>query len=91
MIRPIPYEIPRLLDQGMVEASHGKALSLNISSGGMLLLVDRPLEVQQVLKVQVPTPMSTARTPTLAEVRWTRPVPMATTEGIGFVGVKFLI
>ncbi len=78
-VSPIPQE-PQL----------AKALSLNISSGGMLLLMEHALEVERVLRVQVPTPVNQARTPTLAEVRWVRDVPLSRLNGLAFVGVKFL-
>jgi hypothetical protein len=73
-------------------ASGGKALSINISSGGMLVLMDHAPEVEQVLKVVVPTPTTSAGTPTLAEVRWTRKLPFGSLKGNGayFVGLKFL-
>jgi hypothetical protein len=70
----------------------GKALSLNISSGGMLILMDQAPAVEQVLKVYVPTPVTIAETPTLAEVRWTRKLPFEKMNGNGpyFVGLKFM-
>ena len=67
-----------------------KALSVNISSGGMLLLMEQPLEVDRVLRINVPTPVRDAVTPTLAEVRWVRKVPFSDQDGVSFVGVKFL-
>ena len=74
------------------ESSDGRALSLNISSGGMLVLMDQEPVVEQVLKVYVPTPVSAAETPTLAEVRWTRPVPFGkpSSHCPYFVGLKFI-
>jgi hypothetical protein len=65
---------------------------VNISSGGMLLLMDQVPTVEQVLKVYVPTPITLTDTPTLAEVRWTRKVPFSRTKESDsyFVGVKFL-
>ena len=72
-------------------AQSGKALSLNISSGGMLVLMDQAPAIEQVLKVYVPTPISIAETPTLAEVRWTRRLPFGKTNGGAyFVGLKFM-
>jgi hypothetical protein len=86
LLRPILYE--------MTSSGEGKgrALSLNISSGGMLVLMDRAPAIQLVLKVYVPTPIAIAETPTLAEVRWTRRLPFAKSNGNGmhFVGLKFL-
>ena len=47
--------------------------------------------LNQVLKVNVPTPISVAEIPTLAEVRWTRRLPFGTTNGGAyFVGLKFM-
>jgi hypothetical protein len=73
-------------------AYNGKALSLNISSGGMLLVMDQAPSVEQVMKVYVPTPITAAETPTLAEVRWMRRLPFGKTNGNGayFVGLKFV-
>ena len=70
----------------------GKALSLNISSGGMLVLMEQVPDVNQVLKVYVPTPLTVIETPTLAEVRWARRVPFwqGTDTGPYLVGLKFM-
>lgn len=80
------------VDDPSDSANSGRALSLNISSGGMLVLMDHAPEVEQVLKVLVPTPTSSAGTPTLAEVRWTRKLPFggSRNDGAHFVGLKFL-
>jgi hypothetical protein len=58
----------------------------------MLVLMDQVPDVEQVLKVYVPTPISMAETPTLAEVRWTRKLPLGKPNGQGvyFVGLKFM-
>jgi hypothetical protein len=57
----------------------------------MLLLMDWTPALEQVLKVHVPTPINLAKTPTLAEVRWTRPLPMVSSDNVCFVGLKFLL
>ena len=93
LLRPIPYEMTSPVDHASVApSSDGRALSLNISSGGMLVLMDQAPDVEQVLKVYVPTPISAAETPTLAEVRWTRKLPfgLAKDKGAYFVGLKFM-
>lgn len=94
LLRQIPYELTAPIEPEPVEVRHGqgRALSVNISSGGMLLLMKQAPAVEQVLKVHVPTPSSLAETPTLAEVRWTRRVPFGRSNGNGmyFVGVKFM-
>ena len=93
LLRPILYEMTSF-GQGSrnVAVKDGKALSLNISSGGILVLMDRAPGIEQVLKIYVPTPIAIAETPTLAEVRWTRKLPFGTpvANGIYFVGLKFM-
>lgn len=92
LLRPIPYEITATVEGSAVSAVSGKALSLNISSGGMLVLMEQAPQIEQVLKVYVPTPLTIAETPTLAEVRWTRKLPLGKANGNGayFVGLKFM-
>ncbi len=92
LLRPISYEMTTPMGEESELARSGKALSLNISSGGMLVLMDQAPEVEQVLKVLVPTPSSLAETPTLAEVRWTRRIPFSqpNTHVTYFVGLKFI-
>ncbi len=90
LLRPIPYELTVPIGQERIAAGTGYALSLNLSSGGMLVLMDQAPTVEQVLKVSVPTPIPDAGTPTLAEVRWARRVPFGVGGGPWFVGLKFL-
>lgn len=92
LLRPIPYEMTATIEGAPAATPSGRALSLNISSGGMLILMDQAPQVDQVLKVYVPTPVTVAETPTLAEVRWTRKLPFGRVNGNGayFVGLKFM-
>lgn len=94
MIRPVQYELTCPLDPELFEnqlTSHrGKALAINVSSGGMLLLMDYAPHVMQVLKVSVPMTVHLTQIPTLAEVAWTRPVPMGPND-LHFVGLKFVL
>ena len=91
LLRPIPYEMTAPADDPVAMARQGKALSVNISNGGMLLLMDQAPAIEQVLKVFVPTPITMAETPTLAEVRWTRKLPFGRNGGGAyFVGLKFM-
>ena len=93
LLRPILYEMTTPIEEASASSvQSGKALSLNISSGGMLVLMDQVPAVEQVMKVYVPTPISMAETPTLAEVRWTRKLPFGKLNGNGahFVGLKFM-
>lgn len=92
LMRPILYEMMTSAEVPAALTQSGKALSLNISSGGMLVLMDQVPAIEQVMKVYVPTPISLAETPTLAEVRWTRKLPFGKSNGNGayFVGLKFM-
>ena len=92
LLRPILYEMTTPVEDSTASTHNGKALSLNISSGGMLLLMDQAPAIEQVMKVYVPTPITAAETPTLAEVRWMRKLPFGKTNGNGpyFVGLKFM-
>jgi hypothetical protein len=94
LIRAIDYEkiarVETALFHDELVSRMGKALTINISSGGMLVLMEDEPGVREVFKIYVPTPINQAKTPTLAEVVWTRPVPFAPEE-LHFVGVRFLI
>jgi c-di-GMP-binding flagellar brake protein YcgR len=92
LLRPIPYEIT-IPGEAPAESTYsGQVLSLNISNGGMLVLMDQAPAIEQVMKVYVPTPINMAETPTLAEVRWTKQLPFGKSNGKGavFVGLKFI-
>ncbi len=98
LLRPILYDVLYDMDMSLEQESpeprvarQGKGLSVNVSSGGMLLLMDHQPTVNQVLRIHVPTPVNMAKTPTLAEVRWARKLPFQTFDAIYFVGFKFLL
>ena len=92
LLRQISCEMTSSGQGSSYAAKGGRALSLNISSGGMLILMDQAPAIEQVLKIHVPTPVAIAETPTLAEVRWTRKLPLGRSSGNGiyFVGLKFM-
>lgn len=92
MLRPITYEILAQVGISGIVVKEGKALCLNISSRGMLILMDKAPKVEQVLKVYVPIPITIAETPTLAEVRCSRMLPFgrSNSDTAHFVGIKFM-
>jgi len=92
LLRPILYDMTTPVEDPYASTHSGKALSLNISNGGMLVLMDQVPAIEQVMKVYVPTPITAADTPTLAEVRWIRKLPFGRDNGAGpyFVGLKFM-
>ena len=71
----------------------GQALTLNISPKGLLVLMDREPEVDQVLRILVPSPVHEVSTPTLSEVRWTRKMPLLSGDAhpLYFVGLRFIL
>jgi len=94
LMRPVSYERTEAFSEaGGVEGHEGQnglALSLNVCSGGMCLLMDWEPQRQEVLRVHVPMPIALSKTPTLAEVCWRRPVPFDH-NGLYFVGMKFVL
>ena len=94
MLRPVSYERTEAFSEaGRLEGHeghNGMALSINVSSGGMCLLMDWLPGPQEVLRVPVPMPIAMMKTPTLAEVRWKSPVPLGQ-NGLYIVGVKFVL
>lgn len=90
-MRPISYEMSAWPENKRHAVPLGQALSLNISSGGILLLSDVSLDVQQVLKIFVPSVSDKAQTPILAKVRWARPIPFDPINQLYFSGLKFII
>ena len=92
LLRPIPYEMTIPGEAPAASTRSGQLLSLNISNGGMLVLMDQAPAIEQVMKVHVPTPINMADIPTLAEVRWTKKLPFGKPNGIEafFVGLKFI-
>ena len=102
MLQPIPYETTTALEESdegdegeeighqATPTENGKALLINISSGGVLLLMGYAPAPDTVLKIHVPTPITHTRTPTLAEVRWVREVPYTLPANLYFVGMKFI-
>ncbi len=100
LMRQVPYTLSLDLGQlgpgqekeedGTVEAG-GTALTINVSAGGMLVIMNGAPSTQHVLKVRVPTPITGIETPTLAEVRWSRKLPFPAPHHLYLVGLKFIV
>ena len=84
-----PYEIIESLGDDAIAIHQGEALSVNISRGGMLLLMDQNPPVQHVFKIQMPA-STKGKSPGLVEVCWTRQIPIEDYDSRYLVGVKFL-
>ena len=84
-----PYELCESLGDAAMAIHHGEALSINISRGGMLLLMDQHPPVQQVFEIQLPASIK-GKTPGRVEVCWTRQISLEDCDSRFLVGVKFL-
>lgn len=89
-IRVCLYELANLLSNDTVEVSEGRALTLNMSSGGLLLMLPQSVGERQVFEIKVPSLADEIRTTKLVEVRWTRPLPVNVHTTMHLAGVKFL-
>lgn len=90
LIRPCPYDSSKFPGEGSMELCQGLTLSLNISAGGMLLLMPwAPME-RQVFDVQAPSLTSEEIRTEIVEVCWTHEVPVGNDPSAYLVGVKFL-
>jgi PilZ domain len=84
------YELTRVSGSDTVEFSEGLTLSLNISAGGMLLLMPHSPEERKVFEVHVPSPAKPEKTTKLVEVCWTREFSFGVGAKVHLVGVKSL-
>jgi len=91
LIRPLTYERCSVIGAGCLSAQgDAAAVMVNISNDGMCLLVGAEPAIQEVMRVQMPTPSPQAKAPTLAEVRWVRGVTVGGKD-LFFAGLKFLL
>src|SRR3989454_3890858 len=84
-----PYEISESLGGDAIAIHQGEALSVNVSKGGMLLLMDQHPPVQQVFEIQLPA-STKGKTPGRVEVSWTRQISREDCDSRFLVGVKLL-
>jgi hypothetical protein len=90
VVRPVSYEILTRLEteESDGEVMRGNAVLLNISQGGMLLLMSGAVSVQVPLLVDHTAYHDVGPAHGLGEVVWTCPVFFA--PQLHFVGVRFL-
>ena len=90
LMRACPYEMSAFVGQESIEFHQGEALSINISSGGMLLFMAQTPAVKQVFEIQVPEAINKDNATTVVEVCWTRQIPLEDQNSMHLVGVRFL-
>ncbi|HQR16138.1 MAG TPA: PilZ domain-containing protein [Nitrospira sp.] len=81
---PCLYELDREQRRD-IPMIFGKAHSLNVSSSGVLLLLDQQPHTGQVLRLQNPA-LQSQQGISLFEVRWTTSLPLGTQQGCYLVG-----
>ncbi len=70
----------------------GDAVSVNVSSGGLLLLMSQAPHVHQIFEISMPASGGRKdKRHALVEARWTREVPVEGGSPLCFVGVKVLL
>lgn len=92
LIQACPYQLSKVAGGGDIELSEGYALSINISSGGMLLFMRQAPSERQVFEVRAPSAAAREQESItkLVEVRWTRQIPLGTDSSMHLVGNRFL-
>ena len=88
-IQPCFYQLAHIVNHDIVEFADGHALSLNVSPGGILLLLPQPPERRQVFEVH--TSLSgEARVVKLVETCWTHGLTFGDAGKVYLVGVRCL-
>jgi len=107
MVTPIPTErrrptrLPfiRLVTYGLSSTQkpepaqrRSEAAAINVSDGGLCLLVNEPIHEANIIRVDLPLADVATTSPTLAEVKWAKQVPWSQHNSPQyFVGVQFLL
>jgi hypothetical protein len=84
------YELACFRGKETVDFTDGYALSLNTSSGGILLLMALTPEKGQVFELHVPSPTKGERTVKVVEACWTRELLIGAADKVYLVGVRSL-
>lgn len=71
-------------------AKQGRALTVNLSQGGLLLMMEGQLALYQRLRIGLRRNATNEVASELVEVCWTRSVPALHQGDVFFVGVKFI-
>ncbi len=85
-----PYELTKSEGSDKVKLSRGQGYSINMSGGGMLLLLPQKVGKRQVFEVQVPSKAKKKERTKLVEVCWTQSIPVSARVNMYLVGTRFL-
>jgi len=89
-MRACPYELTKLEGSNAVKSSKGYGYSINMSPGGMLLLLPQKVGKRQVFEVQLPSELEKQERTKLVEVRWTQSISVSPRVNMYLVGARFL-
>ena len=85
-----PYELTKPDGSDKVKLSRGQGYSINMSGGGMLLLLPQKVGKRQVFEVQVPSKAKKKERTKLVEVCWTQSISVSARVNMYLVGTRFL-
>ena len=89
-IRICPYELTKFSSGDQAEYSEGRAISINMSSGGLLLLLPQAIGERQIFEIKAPSVADQKHSTKLVEVCWTHPLPVNVRNTMHVAGVRFL-
>ena len=89
-MRACPYELTKPTGSDAVKLSRGHGYSINMSVGGMLLLLPQKVGKRQVFEIQVPSKAKKKERTKLVEVCWTQAIPVSARVNMYLVGTRFL-
>ena len=91
LLRACPYRLTQPRDEDRLSLYDGHAVSVNVSQEGMLLLMSQEPPPTRVFEVLAPASAAASPSPSLVEVRWSRPVAVDEEVQGWLVGVRFLL
>ena len=83
------YELSKLCGSDRIDLSEGRAITLNISREGMLLLLPQAVDEKHLFEITAHSVADEKKTTKLVQVRWTRPLAV-TGDSLHFAGVQCL-
>lgn len=89
-MRACPYELTKPTGSDAVKLSKGYGYSINMSVGGMLLLLPQKVGKRQVFEIQVPSEAKKKERTKLVEVCWTHSIPVSARVNMYLVGIRFV-
>ncbi len=89
-IQVCPYELTKFSSPDKVDLSKGRGFTINVSVGGLLLLLPQTVDQKQIFEITASSLADERRATKLVEVCWTRPLPLAARTTMHLAGVRLL-